>query len=248
VEERRPTLDVRDLALVRGGRRVLDGVSFDARSGEIVALIGPNGAGKTTLLECLTGLRRPDAGSISHGDRTLRTLGDFARVFAFMPDDAPPAPEVAVPTLLAHASRYGGAPPALAEELTDRLGLRPLLGACAGELSRGERRRVALFLALVAERPVLVLDEPFGAFDPLQLVDILAVVRARASAGRALVVSVHQMSDAEKIADRVLLLRAGRVVAFGTRDALGAQAGRPGATLEALFLALLGEGGADARA
>ncbi|MBI5515300.1 MAG: ABC transporter ATP-binding protein [Deltaproteobacteria bacterium] len=241
-------VEARGLRLVRDGRRVLDGVDFEVFPGEVLAVIGPNGAGKTTLLECLVGLRRPDAGSVRHGGRALQALGDFARVFAFMPDDAPPPAEVSVATLLAHARRCGEAPPALAAELTDRLGLRPLVGARAGELSRGERRRVALFLALALERPVVVLDEPFGAFDPLQLLDILAVVRARASAGRAVVASVHQMTDAEKIADRVLLISAGRVVAFGTRAELGLRAGLPGAPLEETFLALLGGGGAGAPA
>lgn len=243
-----PAVEAKGLALTRGGRRALDGVSFDARSGEVVAVIGPNGAGKTTLLECLVGLRRPDAGEVRYGGQALRTLPDFARVFAFMPDDAPPPPEVTVATLVAHARRHGRTPPALAEDLTDRLGLRALLGARAGELSRGERRRVGLFLALAAERPSVVLDEPFGAFDPLQLLEILAVVRAHARAGHTVIVSVHQMTDAEKIADRVLLLRAGRVLAFGTRAELASRAGRADGSLEDTFLALLGGGGAGASA
>src|SRR5207249_617264 len=104
-----------------------------------------------------------------------------------------------------------------------------------------EHRRVALAATLGAARPVVVLDEPFSAFDPQQLLDVLAVVRERARAGTAIVASVHQMSDAEKIADRILLLRAGRVVAFGTLEALRARARRDGAALEQVFLAILGE-------
>src|SRR5207247_2088844 len=81
-------------------------------------------------------------------------------------------------------------------------------GGRAGELAGGERRRVALFAALATGRPVLVLDVPLGVFDPLQLEDVLVVLRARARAGTALLLSVHQMSDAEKIASRVLVLDA----------------------------------------
>lgn len=245
---RAPTVEARGVTLTRGGQRVLDGVSFDVRAGEVVAVIGPNGAGKTTLLECLVGLRRPDFGDVRSEGLGLRSLPDFARTFSYMPDDAPPPPEVDVATLVAHARRFGATTPARAEELIDRLALGPLLEARAGELSRGERRRVSLFCALAAERPALVLDEPFGAFDPLQLLDVLAVVRAHAGAGRAVIASVHQMADAEKIADRFLLLRGGGVVAFGARSELARLAGRSGGTLEELFLALLSGGAADARA
>jgi ABC-2 type transport system ATP-binding protein len=162
-----------------------------------------------------------------------------------MPDEATPPTEVMVATLLEHAIRFGRPPDALATELRTRLDLTPLLRARAGELSRGERRRVALFGAICAQRPVIVLDEPFGAFDPQQLLDVLAVVRSRAAAGSAVIVSVHQMSDAEKIADRVLLLRAGRVLAFDTLAGLRARVEDPTASLEEVFLALLGAKGSE---
>jgi ABC-2 type transport system ATP-binding protein len=232
-------LRVEGLSCRRSGRWILDRVSFELRPGEIVAVIGPNGAGKTTLLEAVVGIQRPAAGRVSFGGRALRRLGERARVFSFMPDDAEPPAEVSVAALLDHAVRYGRPPPGLAEALRKGLDLQPLLRARGGELSRGERRRVALFAALCTSRPVVVLDEPLGTFDPLQLLAIPEVLRDRARAGASLLLSVHQMSDAEKIADRLLLLRAGRVVAAGTLDELRWAAGRSGGTLEQVFLALL---------
>jgi ABC-2 type transport system ATP-binding protein len=86
---------------------------------------------------------------------------------------------------------------------------------------------------------VVVLDEPLGTFDPLQLIGVLDLLRERAVAGISLLLSVHQMSDAEKIASRVLILHEGHVLASGTLEELRARAGAPGASLEALFLALL---------
>src|SRR5262249_50811214 len=96
-----------------------------------------------------------------------------------------------------------------------------------------------LFAALCTARPVVVLDEPLATFDPLQVLDVLPVLRERSAAGTALLLSVHQMTDAEKVASRILVLDAGRGVAFGTLEELRARAGpRPG-TLEDVVLALL---------
>jgi ABC-type multidrug transport system ATPase subunit len=240
-------LAVEDLTLRRAKRCVLDRVSFDVRPGEIVAVIGANGAGKTSLLEALLGFLRVDPGRVTYDGRALADLPARARVFAYMPDDAEPPAEVGVAALLAHARRFGRASDALARTLVDGLGLSRLLSARAGELSRGEKRRVMLFAALCADRPVAVLDEPLGAFDPLQLLDVLDVLRARASAGQSLLVTVHQLSDAEKIASRVLLLDAGRVLAFGTVAELRERAGGGASSLEEIFLSLLKREARDAR-
>jgi ABC-2 type transport system ATP-binding protein len=241
-------LRVAGLTCRKAGREVLRGVSFDVRAGEIVAVIGPNGAGKTTLLGATVGIEPLAAGRVSVGDRVLRRLSDFAGTFSFMPDEIEPPAEVSVAALLDHAARHGRPPSGLAEELLGRLALHDLRSARGGQLSRGERRRLALFAALCTSRPVLVLDEPLGTFDPLQLVGVVEVLRRRARAGASILVSIHQMSDAEKVADRVLILNRGEVVAFGALDELRQRARLRDATLEQVFLALLQAGGGDAAA
>lgn len=238
-EASEPLVRARDLWLRRGGREVLRGVSLELHAGEVLAIIGPNGAGKTTLLETVAGLRRPDAGTITARGERLAGLPSFARIFSFLLDEAELPEEVSVATLLAHARRCSGSPSTLADSLTAALGLLPLLRARGRELSRGERRRVALFQALCTTRPVVVLDEPLGVFDPRQQRDILRLLKQQAVWGSALLLSVHQMTDAEKLADRCLLLAEGRALACGTLDELRAQAGLPGASLETVFLALL---------
>jgi len=234
-----PLLRVFDLALRRGGRPVLRGVSFELLAGEVLAVLGPNGAGKTTLLEAVTGLRSVDAGSVSWQGQPLKGLAAAARVFSFLLDEAELPEEVSVATLLRHARQCGRASTSLADALTAALALEPLRFARGRELSRGERRRVALFQALCTTRPVVVLDEPLGVFDPQQQRGILKLLRGRAASGTALLLSVHQMADAEKVADRFLLLSDGRALACGTLDELRAKAGCPGGALEAVFLALL---------
>ncbi len=223
----------------RDGRPVVADVSFCVPPGEIVTIIGPNGAGKTSLIAGILGVLPLAAGRVTFQGRPLRTLPARSAVFSYMPEEAEPPAEVRVGTLLAHAQRFGRPANGLAAELAQQLGLSRLVRERAGPLSRGQKRRLSLFFALCTSRPVVVLDEPLGTFDPLQLLGVLGVLRARAGTGAALLLSVHQMADAEKIASRILVLDTGRAVAFGTLAALRARAGHPNGSLEEVFLHLL---------
>ncbi len=232
-------LEVGDVTVRAGSRALLEAVSFAAEPGEIVGIIGPNGAGKTTLLEVLVGFRRPNSGTIAFRGRTIGAFRQRARIFGFLPDAAELAPELDVREHVSHALGFAPRPRELVDELASALGISGLLERPAAVLSRGERQRVSLFCSLAVERPVVVLDEPFNAFDPLQLRDVLRAVRRIADSGAAVVSTVHQLRDAEKIADRVLLLSHGRRVAWGTVESLRVEAALPGADLEEIFVALL---------
>jgi ABC-type multidrug transport system ATPase subunit len=223
----------------RGRRPVLTDVSFTLSRGSIVAVVGPNGAGKSSLLEAILGLLPVSDGRVTFDGRMLRDLRDRSAVFSYLPDAAEPPPEVRVGTLLAHAERFGRPPAHLAHDLAERLRVGQLACERAGRLSRGEKRRVSLFAALCTARPVVVLDEPLATFDPLQLLDVLPVLRDRSGAGTALLLSVHQMTDAEKVASQVLVLDGGRVVGFGTLEELRARVGHHRGTLEDVVLELL---------
>ncbi|MDB4935497.1 MAG: Heme transporter, ATPase component HmuV [Labilithrix sp.] len=224
-----PKLALVDLAVRRGPRTVLERVTFHAGAGEIVAVLGPNGGGKTTLLEAMVGVLPRAHGRIFVGGRSLTTFRACATAFAYMPDEASLPDEVAIDTLLGPER----------SPLEESLGVTALRGARGSELSRGEAKRVWLVLTLAQERPVVVLDEPFGAFDPLQLDDVLDVVRRRARAGQTVVVTIHQMSTAERIADRVVLLANGSVAAAGALDVLHREYGSPTASADDVFRAVL---------
>ena len=228
-------IDVERLCVSRNGRRVLDGVSFAAHAGEIVAVVGPNGAGKTTLLEAMVGLVPSTTTRLVARGAAIRSFADRAQTFAYMPDEARLPEETSVRTLLAAVSNASAA----ATDFARRLGAGALLDRRGGELSRGEAKRVSLAATLALVRPVVVLDEPFGAFDPVQLDDVLGVVRDCARLGAAVVVTVHQMSTAERIADRIVLLAEGRSVATGSLEELRALAGAPSAPFEDVFRRLL---------
>ena len=232
-------LAVDRITLDRGGRRVLSDVSFTLAPGSIVVVIGPNGARKSSLLEAIVGLLPVFRGRVAFDGRTLQNLPARSAVFSYMPDEAEPPSEVRVGTLLAYAERFGRPPGRLAGDLAQRLGVRQLAGEHAGRLSRGQKRRLSLFAALCSSRPVVVLDEPLATFDPLQLLDVLPVLRDRAAAGTSLLLSVHQMTDAEKLASEVLVLDGGRVVAFGTLEQLRARTGNDHGSLDDVVLELL---------
>jgi ABC-type multidrug transport system ATPase subunit len=236
------------LSVDRSGRRVVTDVSFALAPGEIVTVVGPNGAGKSSLLGAVLGLLPARAGHVTFAGRALRDLRARSSVFSYMPEDAEPPAEVRVETLLAYAERFGRPPGGLAEDLAQRLGVGRLAGERAGRLSRGQQRRILLFAALCTSRPVVVLDEPLATFDPLQLLDVLSVLRDRAAAGVALLLCAHQMTDAEKIASRVLVLDAGTAIACGTLPELRERTGRAAGSLEEVVIDLLRKGDGRARA
>jgi ABC-type multidrug transport system ATPase subunit len=233
-------LDVRSVGVLAGSRWIVRDVTFDARGGEVVAVIGPNGAGKTTLLEAIVGLRRAEMGSLRINGQALRHFTDFARSFSFLPDAATLPPEATVRTLVDHASSLSSGEH-VAGALRRGLALDPLLGKPVAILSRGEHQRVALYCTLVLERPIAVLDEPFSAFDPLQLRSIFDMVRELATPTTAVVASIHQLADAEQIANRILILAGGRSIAFGDLASLRQRARDEAASLEGVFVSLLAE-------
>jgi len=220
-------------------RTLLDGVNFDAVAGEVVAVIGPNGAGKTTLLEAVTGLRETQRGAVAFRGAALLSLPERARTFAFLPDNAELPSELCVRDVVAHALSFRPRATDFIQEIGRSLEIDVLNETPAGILSRGERQRVALFCALAVERPVVILDEPFSAFDPLKLREVLAVVRRVASSGSAVVATVHHLGDAARIADRILILSEGRSIAWGDLPTLRESAGVPGGTLDDVFVAIL---------
>jgi ABC-2 type transport system ATP-binding protein len=225
-------IDVASLSFRRAGRAVLEAVSFHVSAGEILGVIGPNGAGKSTLLEAAAGLHPAASGEVRVDGRIIVSFHDRAAVMALMPDGAELPEEATVAEVLGARAQ---------SEAARGLGVAPLLSARAGRLSRGETKRVLLAATLAEPKPVLLLDEPFSAFDPRQLRAVLPVVRTRVGEGTAAVVTIHQMSTAEACADRLLMLSEGRVLACGTAAELRARAGVSG-SLDDVFVALLDAG------
>jgi ABC-2 type transport system ATP-binding protein len=231
-------MTVRGIGKAFGDQQVLTDVSFDVASGEIVGLIGPNGAGKTTLLECVAGLLPADAGEVGWRGFLLPPARRKERLF-YVPEAISPYPDQRTADVLKFFREAYRQPPSRLEQLVRALGLEAFLAKQVGALSKGYRRRFLLTLGLLAPRPVLLMDEPFDGFDLRQTREVMNLLRNEAADGRTLVLSIHQLGDAQRICDRLVLLSGGRVRGVGTLAELTASAGLPiGTDLEEVFLAL----------
>lgn len=229
-------LDVRGLAKRYGDAEVLAGVDFDLRPGEILGIIGPNGAGKTTLMECLTGLLTADAGEVRVRGKPVPPARRREAMF-YLPDGIAPWSDQPVWRVTGLFRELHGFDPAREAVVVGRLELSPVLDKRVVELSKGYRRRLLLALALLTPQPILILDEPFDGFDLRQTLHVMDLLR-EVAVDRALILSIHQLKDAERICERLLLLDAGRRLGFGTLAELAYQAGAAHADLEEVFLGL----------
>ena len=215
-------LEVDSLVMAYAGRRVVDNVSFRVAPGTVAAILGPNGAGKTTTVESCEGLRTPDSG-------TIRLLGldrhsDDAelrrRVGVMLQDGGLPQAPTAL-AVLTHISRLHANPRSV-PELMEILGLAEHGKTRVRHLSGGQRQRLALACALVGRPELVFLDEPSAGLDPVSRRDMHALITSLARGGTTVVLTTHLMSEAEALADQVIVLRSGKVLADGpAADLLG---------------------------
>jgi ABC-2 type transport system ATP-binding protein len=222
-------LETDNLSRSFGGRPAVDGLTFDVQAGEVVALLGPNGAGKTTTVRLLNGVLKPDSGecrvlgldpSVS-GDEVRRRTGVITETSGL--DERLTGRE----NVLCHARIRGIAPAHAgreADRLLERLGIADRANELVRGFSTGQRKRIALARALVHRPDVLFLDEPTAGLDPEAARDTVDLVDALAHEhGRTIVLCTHDLAEAGRLCRRMAVLRHGRLVAFGTPDALAAQ-------------------------
>lgn len=232
-----PLLHVDQLSKHYRALWALRDATFDIRKGEILGVIGPNGSGKTTLFGCVAGALPSTSGSVRQDDAVL-TADDRKRAMFFMPEGVRPWPDQAVGWALSFMAGIFGRTREERDAVVSELSLERVLGARLRTLSKGEHRRALLAMALLTSQPVLLLDEPFDGLDLRQTRDVMAVLRSHATRGRTLVLSIHQLNDAARVCDRLILLSGGRVVGDGTLDELSAKANVAEGGLEEVFLAL----------
>ncbi|HEU4656807.1 MAG TPA: ABC transporter ATP-binding protein [Capillimicrobium sp.] len=198
-----------------GERLALNDVSFSVAAGELLAIIGPNGAGKTTLLSILGGLLRPDEGSISRPAREIGWVPQQPAVYGKL--------SVRENLLLFARLERVADPDAAVEAMLEQTGLADRAGDELGRLSGGNQQRVNIAVGLLADPPVLLLDEPSSSLDPRQRERLWEFVEALArDRGTSVVFTTHNVAEAERWADRVLVLADGEVIFTGTPDELRA--------------------------
>jgi ABC-2 type transport system ATP-binding protein len=214
-------VSVRGLTKAYGEFHALRGIDLEVRRGEVLAVLGPNGAGKTTAVEILEGYRARDGGEVSvlgfdpaRRDRELR-----ARVGIVLQECAVDPYLTVAEALTQRALLY--ATPRRVDEVVSLVGLEEKSRARVKVLSGGQQRRLDLGLALIGNPELIFLDEPTTGFDPSARREAWGVVRDLCAEGRTVVLTTHYMDEAQALADTVVVLAAGQVVATGPPDTLG---------------------------
>ncbi len=233
-------LDVRGLRKSYGGAVAVDGISLTARRGSIFGFVGPNGAGKTTTLSMVSGLLRPDDGTVVIGDadvwksptaakRKLGVLPDRLRLF-----DRLTGAQLLYYCAMLHGLDRGTAR-SRTDDLANALGLDGSLERPVRDYSVGMVKKISLAAALIHSPSLLVLDEPFESVDPVSTAQAVDLLRRYASAGGTVVLSSHNMDLVERVCDAVAVIVEGRILASGSLDEV-----RGAGTLEQRFVELAG--------
>ncbi|NMH82191.1 ABC transporter ATP-binding protein [Pseudonocardia xinjiangensis] len=207
-------VSIRGLHRSYGGVRAVDGVDLAIDPGEVVALLGPNGAGKSTTIDILLGLSRADSGDVRLFGRTPRQAVVDGLVGAMLQSGGIPD-DVTVAEVVRLTGALFPKPLSVAEALL-RAGVSDVAGRRYGRLSGGQKQRVRFAAALVCDPDLLVLDEPTVAMDVQARREFWTAMRSYTRAGRTVLFATHYLAEAEEYADRVVLLRKGRVVADGS--------------------------------
>jgi ABC-2 type transport system ATP-binding protein len=219
-------IEVTDLHKAYGRVEAVRGLSFEVERGEVFGLLGPNGAGKTTTVEILEGYRRRSAGDVrvlghdpASRDRDLQQrVGIVLQSSGFYP-------RVTVREAVQHFGKAYNRPRD-ADETIQLVGLSEKADARTRELSGGQRRRLDLALALVGDPELVFLDEPTTGFDPAARRTAWGVVRALKELGKTVLLTTHYLDEAQELADRVAIVKEGRIVAEGPPDQLGPSSSR----------------------
>jgi ABC-2 type transport system ATP-binding protein len=212
-----PALTVQGISKSFGERRAVRDLSFDIARGELLAIIGPNGAGKTTLLSILAGIQVPDSGSVEQPSGTTARIG-------WVPQQTAVYGKLTVAQnlrLFAKLEKVADTD-ATVQRMLVQTGLEERADDELGRLSGGNRQRVNIAVGLLADPPVLLLDEPSGALDPRQRERLWGFITELTGRGTAVIFATHDIAEAERHAHRVLVLADGELLFNGTSNELKA--------------------------
>jgi ABC-2 type transport system ATP-binding protein len=231
-------LDVKALTKRYGDLEALRDVSFRAAAGELVAVVGPNGAGKTTLLSILAGVQPPSAGAVNRPPSEIGWAPQQPALYSKLS---------VIENLELFARLEKVADPAAAvERMLEQTGLRERSREAVGRLSGGNRQRVNVAVGLIADPPVLALDEPTASLDPAQRERMWTFIAQLAARGTTVVFSTHNVSEAQRNATRVLVLAEGRLLFDGApAELLAAQGEGAGGDLERALVGFLARDGEE---
>ena len=233
------SVSVRNLTKSFGSRRVVDGLSFDVRRGEVFALLRHNGAGKSTTIDLILGLKTPDGGSArilgmeaaEHRKQLFERVGVQLQNTRYQPSIT------VEEACIEYASLY--ADPADYPQLLHQFGLDGLRRSFVSKLSGGERQKLSVVLALIGRPELVFLDELTTGLDVVARREVWRTMKQLKAQGLTIFLTTHYMEEAEALCDRVCIIRSGRKVAEGTVDEVVAASGQR--NLEEAYLFFMGE-------
>lgn len=225
-------IQVRELTKYYGERPAIRDLSFEIQRGEVIGFLGRNGAGKTTTLKILGCVLLPTSGSVVvDGLDVTRNPHEVRRRIGFLPDTPPLYNEMTVGAYLTFAARLRGVPArqtaARVAEAEEKTSLRDRHDDAIGTLSHGYKQRVGLAQALVHKPALLILDEPTGGLDPVQIVEIRNLMR-QLRGEHTLLISSHNLGEISQTCDRLLVIHEGEIVAQGSEEQLASGMGATG--------------------
>jgi len=215
-------ISVHNLSRSYGTFKAVDDVSFEVGKGQIVGLLGPNGAGKTTLMKMLTGYHFPAAGSISiAGLDLLEHTLEAQALIGYLPESSPVYPDLTVGEYLEFMAGVRGLAAdktaAAIDAALERTDAAPFKSRVIGHLSKGQRQRVGLAQAILADPAILILDEPTSGLDPHQILEFRQLI-LHIGREKTVILSTHIMQEVEAICERVLIMNRGKIVAEGKAE------------------------------
>ena len=230
----------------KGSVKAVDSLSMTVNDGEIFGFLGPNGAGKTTSIRMLTGILQPDEGELLLDGISIKERPIAAkRTFAFVPDNPETFSRLKAIEYLDFISDVYKIPQE--EKMTriktycEKFGMMENLDSRIASFSHGMKQKIFLIASLITDPKNWILDEPMVGLDPEAAFTIKEIMRERAAAGKTIFFSTHVMEVAEKLCDRIGIIKKGKLVFVGTMAELQAQHGEPGQSLEDIFLKLVAE-------
>jgi ABC-2 type transport system ATP-binding protein len=216
-------LQVKNLKKYYGSVKAVDGVSFKVEQGQIVALLGPNGAGKTTTIEIIEGLRKKDEGEIFYFGRKVETIDEeIKKMLGVQLQKSAFLDNLTVKeTLELFSGLYGiSLKPSQLRELVEMVMLEEKMNSRVKTLSGGQMQRLALAIALVNDPKIVFLDEPTTGLDPQARRHVWQIVKGLVERGKTVLLTTHYMEEAQELADYVLIMDHGKIIAEGSVDEL----------------------------
>ena len=234
-----PSIRVRNLTKSFGGRRVVDGLSFDVEKGQVFALLGHNGAGKSTTIDLILGLKAPEGGTakILGMDAARNRKQVFERVGIQLQHTQYQSTITVEEACIEYASLY--AAPADFRQLLESFGLNELRKSFVSKLSGGERQKLSVVLALIGNPEIVFLDELTTGLDVVARREVWRSLKHLKEQGLTIFLTTHYMEEAEALCDRVCIIKSGKKVAEGSIDEVVAAAGQN--NLEEAYLFYMGE-------